>query len=199
MGLRFVGWFGVFRDAPFGDRERSLLAVLVNPLRERARLERLLDPSRGLGVIDAALDAIGAAAFLVVASGAVVFANAAGRALLARDAAATREALRDAARGSTARFRTVRIAARAMADHRLVVEQPLAATVAARLPRVAALWSLTTRQTDVLALLARGQPNKTIASSLTCSVRTVELHVTALLDKADVESRAELVARFWTG
>jgi DNA-binding NarL/FixJ family response regulator len=43
----------------------------------------------------------------------------------------------------------------------------------------------------------QGTPNKTIAATLGCSVRAVEVHVTALLDKTQTGSRAELGARFW--
>ncbi len=59
-------------------------------------------------------------------------------------------------------------------------------------------WGLTARQTEVLELLALGKANKVIAAELGCGESTVEFHVTALLAKAGCESRAELVARFWT-
>ncbi|MCA1828795.1 MAG: LuxR C-terminal-related transcriptional regulator, partial [Myxococcales bacterium] len=41
--------------------------------------------------------------------------------------------------------------------------------------------------------------NRRVAASLGCSESTVELHVTALLEKAGCESRAQLVARVWGG
>jgi DNA-binding CsgD family transcriptional regulator len=68
---------------------------------------------------------------------------------------------------------------------------------AARLDAVGRAWRLTPRQSEVLALLVRGEGNKAISASLACSVRTVEVHVANMLDKVGCASRAELVAAFW--
>ncbi len=73
-----------------------------------------------------------------------------------------------------------------------------APATAARAARLAREHALTPRQTEVLAHVASGKPNKTIAADLGCGESTVELHMTALLDKLGCESRAQLVARFWT-
>lgn len=67
-----------------------------------------------------------------------------------------------------------------------------------RLLSAAKKWKLTGRQLDVLTELARGLSNKSIAAELGCAESTVELHVTALLEKSKSESRAMLVAKFWT-
>jgi DNA-binding NarL/FixJ family response regulator len=82
-------------------------------------------------------------------------------------------------------------------SYRLVVRSgsPNAAARAAVLGR---RWALTSRQVEVLSLLARGLANKSIAAALGCAEVTVELHVTALLHKFGVDCRAALVARFWT-
>jgi DNA-binding CsgD family transcriptional regulator len=61
----------------------------------------------------------------------------------------------------------------------------------------ARLWSLTPRQVGVLALLVAGKCNKSIALGLDCAVRTVELHVSAILDKSGCSARTELVAQAW--
>lgn len=66
------------------------------------------------------------------------------------------------------------------------------------LRRISKKWHLTHRQSEVLRLLVRGEPNKSIAESAGCSVRTIEQHVSALLTKSGSESRLELAARFWT-
>lgn len=58
---------------------------------------------------------------------------------------------------------------------------------------------LTDRQAQVLERLAHGCSNKEIAASLDASEKTVEFHVTQLLRKAGVDSRALLIARFWAG
>lgn len=55
--------------------------------------------------------------------------------------------------------------------------------------------SFTPREKDVLRLLVEGRSNKQIASELALGIRTVETHVSSLLVKLDVSSRAEAVAR----
>ena len=60
-------------------------------------------------------------------------------------------------------------------------------------------WSsagISSREADVLRLLAEGLANKEIASRLGVSPRTVEKHVESLLRKSGTRSRTELVARF---
>ena len=64
----------------------------------------------------------------------------------------------------------------------------------ARVQQAAARWRLTPRQRQVLALLADGQANKTIASRLGVQENTVEVHVSAILRRAQVDSRASLIA-----
>ncbi|NMM16830.1 MAG: response regulator transcription factor [Cellulomonas sp.] len=59
-------------------------------------------------------------------------------------------------------------------------------------PRTA---SLTTREREVRALVAQGLADKQIAARLGISVKTVEKHVSAVLRKAHVHSRTELMAR----
>jgi len=76
--------------------------------------------------------------------------------------------------------------------------EPPGADTTLRSARLARRYDLTARQTEVLAHLALGKANKTIAALLGCAEVTVEFHVTGLLSKLDCESRAEAVARFWT-
>jgi DNA-binding NarL/FixJ family response regulator len=52
---------------------------------------------------------------------------------------------------------------------------------------------LTPRQTDVLALLLQGKPNKLIARDLNLSVETVKDHVAAVLRTLNVSSRTQAV------
>jgi DNA-binding NarL/FixJ family response regulator len=59
-------------------------------------------------------------------------------------------------------------------------------------PHLASL-GLTPRQTDVLALLLQGQPNKLIARELGLSVETVKDHVAAVLRALGVNSRTQAV------
>jgi DNA-binding NarL/FixJ family response regulator len=51
--------------------------------------------------------------------------------------------------------------------------------------------ALTARETDVLRLIARGLPNKQIASELGLGLRTVESHVSSVLGKLGLGSRTE--------
>ncbi|HCU94245.1 MAG TPA: DNA-binding response regulator [Actinobacteria bacterium] len=51
--------------------------------------------------------------------------------------------------------------------------------------------ALTARETEVLRLLARGLPNKQIASQLGLGLRTVESHVSSVLGKLGLASRTE--------
>ncbi len=52
---------------------------------------------------------------------------------------------------------------------------------------------LTSRETEVLRLIAQGHTNLQIASLLTLSVRTVESHRANIMDKLRLNNRAELV------
>ncbi|HLS46630.1 MAG TPA: response regulator transcription factor [Ornithinicoccus sp.] len=59
----------------------------------------------------------------------------------------------------------------------------------------ALLPGLSTRESEVLTLVAQGRDNHEIARSLYLSVKTVQNHVSALLAKTGARTRAELVAR----
>jgi DNA-binding NarL/FixJ family response regulator len=54
------------------------------------------------------------------------------------------------------------------------------------------LDQLTTREREVLRLLARGYAYKEISSSLSISIKTVESHASAVLRKLQLTSRREL-------
>ncbi len=56
-----------------------------------------------------------------------------------------------------------------------------------------AALNLTPRQTDVLALLLQGKPNKVIARELGVSVETIKDHVAAVLKALGVNSRTQAV------
>ena len=55
------------------------------------------------------------------------------------------------------------------------------------------LDKLTERETEVLALVARGMSNTEIANALTISVKTVKTHIGSLLAKLHARDRAQLV------
>ena len=52
---------------------------------------------------------------------------------------------------------------------------------------------LTQREVEVLRLIARGQPNKEIAYTLGISIKTIEKHRQAVMDKLDLHSTADIV------
>ena len=55
------------------------------------------------------------------------------------------------------------------------------------------LVELTTREYQVLRLVARGQRNTSIANELGISIKTVEVHVSSILTKLGAQSRTEAV------
>lgn len=77
-----------------------------------------------------------------------------------------------------------------------VLSGPLAEVMAGLVPRRADgldVLGLTPRQTDVLALLLKGLPNKLIARELNLAVDTVKDHVAAVLRTLEVTSRTQAV------
>ncbi len=58
--------------------------------------------------------------------------------------------------------------------------------------------ALTPRETDVVALVARGASNREIADQLGIGIRTVESHLSTALSKLHMRSRTEL-ARWYLG
>ncbi|MBI5535282.1 MAG: hypothetical protein HY898_21320 [Deltaproteobacteria bacterium] len=66
-----------------------------------------------------------------------------------------------------------------------------------RLQHASRLWHLTRRQAEVLELVAAGLQNREVAEVLGTKVRTVEHHVTDLLEKSDTTRRTELLASYF--
>lgn len=67
-----------------------------------------------------------------------------------------------------------------------------------RVLRAASAWKLTPRQREVLVAVVQGHSNVRIACELEVVERTVEAHVTAILDRARCVSRAELITTVLT-
>jgi DNA-binding NarL/FixJ family response regulator len=68
----------------------------------------------------------------------------------------------------------------------------------ARVAAATRAYRLTRRQSEVLLHLSSGQANKEIARALGCAEVTVESHMTQLLRKVGVDSRGQLISRFWS-
>lgn len=73
-----------------------------------------------------------------------------------------------------------------------VVLEPTAAQLSANTQSGPAL---TARESQVVALLAEGHPNKIIADKLHISEHTAKFHVNALIQKLHAQSRTDVVAR----
>ncbi|MBS1124252.1 MAG: LuxR family transcriptional regulator, partial [Deltaproteobacteria bacterium] len=158
---------------------------------------RLADGGLATAALEAAIEHTGSPSFVVSRTGRLLAANASGRELLEQDRATTRELLALAARGRAhASFELVPLREPGTAAAWLVLmrvstaEQSIARCEATAAER----WTLTPRQRSVLKLLIGGDSNARIAASLGIGERAVELHVTALLDRAGLDGRAALVA-----
>ena len=57
--------------------------------------------------------------------------------------------------------------------------------------------NLTEREEQVLSLVADGRENKTIASTLSISVFTVQNHMQNLFERLDVRNRTEAASKYW--
>ena len=91
-------------------------------------------------------------------------------------------AIRDVYRGGS--FLSPRMLSQLVDDFRTRIKSTT------RMPRFA---TLTTREKEVLKLLAEGNSVKEIASSLTLSVKTVEAHKFNLMRKLDIHNKSHLV------
>lgn len=95
----------------------------------------------------------------------------------------------------TATARELVDAVRAVADGVFVLDQALSRRLTRRRRSgPPAAGTLTRRESEVLGVLARGRSNQQIAAELGLGQRTVEGHVSSVLGKLGVASRAEAVA-----
>ena len=76
----------------------------------------------------------------------------------------------------------------------VIIEQAAPGEVA---PCVLQAYALTTREQQVAALVLKGLSTEDIAARLCISALTVQQHLKAIFDKADVRSRRELVAQIF--
>ncbi|NVB78921.1 MAG: helix-turn-helix transcriptional regulator [Kofleriaceae bacterium] len=202
-GASLLAWFGAFHVGQGAREVLGRLKLVAPQLARRLRVERQLERApRTFAALGACLAQLGSPAFVVGANGAVIETNAAGRAVL-DSSPATRRDIGEAIRGRPTRVpvqvtRLAESGANAMwlvVVHEHSIEDRIAAAVADAGDR----WELTRRQRAVLAGVVRGLANVTIAAELKVSVRAVEQHVTHILDRAGVDSRAALVAKVLLG
>jgi DNA-binding CsgD family transcriptional regulator len=156
-----------------------------------------------LAALDTALDAIAPAAFVVARSGRILRANAVARALLEHEGVGLRRALVAATSRFSAAVDTMweltPLRGAATPVGFLAIRRPPSREIAIAdaLRIVTRRWKLTTRQLEVLGLVARGLTNDVIAESLRIGKGTVEFHLSAIFDKAGVCNRATLIVRMY--
>jgi DNA-binding CsgD family transcriptional regulator/PAS domain-containing protein len=203
-GASLLGWFGTFHAGPIEQRHVQLLTAFAPAVQRRLTMERRLQVSpRTAMALEAALEQLGCPALVIGATGQIFDANVAAQALLADRGAEVHEGLLDAlaGRASALRFALVPLAERGapacwLATLRAGCAQArITSCVAAAGDR----WGLTARQREVLEQIVSGHANSTIAAAAGTSERAVELHVTALFDRAGVNSRSALVASVLLG
>ncbi len=100
-------------------------------------------------------------------------------------------------RGSSGRW--VRLHVSPMAGNGGTVSVTIDAAAAGDLvPILLDSYGLSDRETDIVLLVCRGIGTKEIAAELSISVHTVRDHLKSIFDKANVNSRGELVAGLFT-
>lgn len=187
-----VAWIGGFRPGEFSAANRRVLQRLVPALKKRLALEaRLREGDLARATISAALDRLGSPAFVVSRRGRIEHVNEAGRSALNADRASVMASVEEAIAAGGSGVTSLHM--NGLGAHYLVtLAVPAAETHAAT---AATKWGLTRRQSAVLAELTSGASNQVIAARLELSVRTVEVHLTHIYERAGVETRAELLAR----
>src|SRR3954468_19174915 len=194
-----LAWVGAFHADPFTADQRASFEAILGELARRLALDHLVEKTPlTTAALDTALEALPAAAFVLTEGGRIRHANVAGRHWASEHRGDLSAAIAESMRGGPeAQFSLTRFEAHDRRPQFLAIarrlhgSRGLAASAAKR-------WELTARQTQVLTLLAEGKANKVIAAELSCAVHTVELHVAALLEKAECDSRSELIARLWS-
>jgi DNA-binding CsgD family transcriptional regulator len=198
-GADLLGWLGTLVPEMPDLHHFRLLSALVPAFQRRLALERrLAEVPRALRALEVALDRIGAPAFIVDVRGVIREANPAARVLLDERRAEVAEAIADARAGrrNPLGIELTPITASGVPDAWLAIlrgDSP-DARIELAVSLAGARWTLTSRQRAVLERIVQGESNATIAANLNVSSRAIEMPVTALLDRAGVDSRSALVA-----
>lgn len=205
-GDTLLAWVGGFREERFTAQDKRLLTRLTPALHRRLVVQRHVATARLTeAALQASLDAVPCAAFVLDKTGRILCANHVGKELLGKNFAGTVASLRHCVRHrqrttvlEAGNFALTELRAPGLARHYLALRQLDPSDPSGRLVKARQRWSLTPRQAQVLEQLVKGKSNRAISVAVGCAEGTVQLHVAALLAKAGAESRAEVVARFWT-
>ena len=196
-GSRLLSWVGVYSEQPFTAPERAALQALVPALKARLRFDQLAQHGAQVAAsLEATMELVPVPCFLFHVSGRLLDANASGRLLQKREPELVRQ-IDSRIHERDPRFQVYPIRVRGIATSYLVTLRAPGRSAAPDAPQRARQWGLTKRQATVLGCVVDGLANKEIASRLNIAPGTVELHVTAILAKVRVESRAALIAAYW--
>ncbi|MDB4960831.1 MAG: hthA [Myxococcales bacterium] len=198
-GASLLAWFGTFHPVSVDTRQQELMISMIPAMRRRLSIERRLDTaSMQTAALETALDQLGVPAYVIGASGRIFESNQSGKALLQTRRSDVSAALQDALAGrpSSINFELVRFREHGMGDHWLAILRARGSDI--RIAQAVSLavirFKLTSRQREVLELVLRGEANTTIAAMLAISERAVEQHVSAMFDRAAVDSRSALIS-----
>jgi DNA-binding NarL/FixJ family response regulator len=162
-----------------------------------ARPVVLVDEARLLeAALSAALELLASPVFLVDDEQRVIKANEAGRQLLREQPEPTRAAIGQRLTGQ-AEPAAVSLSAAGAPGHHLVSLPLEGGAIDAAAASLRMQHQLTKRQTEVLSLVVQGLANRDIAEKLGCSLRTVEIHLSAVFRKTGQQSRTKLVKWFY--
>jgi len=150
------------------------------------------DGELALGSLMAVLERIAEPTFIVREDGWVRFANASGRARLSEDPTGVAAEICSTVTSSPPAGRLV-CTALTVAGW-FLVSATLREPTRCRVERARVQFGLTRRQIEVVDLLIGGATNQTIARLLGITRRTVEVHLSAIYDRAGVENRTSLVS-----
>lgn len=200
-GATLLAWVALLRRGDFTGAEQRVLDRLVPVLRRRLALgERLRQAELAEASLGAVLEALAEPALVVRGDGRVVAANAAAAALSLDPSSLQVERFRAGPTthsNGRSSWRTTPLDSEEQPRGFLVVRRETgsdATDVTSVMHAAARRWGLTRTESRVLGELARGSSNKQIARSLDSSVRTIELHVSSILKKSALGSRAAVVA-----
>ena len=197
-GPSLLGCVGVVQAQRFTPRQRELFELVVPAFRKRLKFERLVSEAGiARGSLSAALEHVSGPAWLFGPGGRLEHANAAARSQLDADRTATLATLDRCIAGTAEPRFTVTPVRSDRGGVAHVIVETVARTSREGVPKAAIRLGLTPAQTRVLERVARGSSNATIAADLKVAERTVEAHVTAILEKAHVPSRAALIVQIF--
>ena len=197
-GPNLLACVGIVQPQAFTARQRELFELVVPAFRRRLMFDRLVsETALARGCVSVVLDHASGPAWLLGPGGRIEHANASARTQLDSDRTGTLATLERCLAGAAeARFSVTPLRSGGAGVGYVVVET-MARTPPAGVPTAAARLRLTPAQTRVLERVARGSSNATIAAELKVAERTIEAHVTAILEKAHVPSRAALIVQIF--